>query len=225
VQLDYERIYLPYGQFLTIAGESLNAQTKRDAFWDLELKPYLDRVKPGSHVIDVGAHVGYYSGYWAATGNLVTAVEGHPVYLPLLQENVDRNGWRPSINVLPFFAYHTTCFLEEVTEHETHASNTWRMSEGQSGRLALPLDISCAVWCQYWQRLDLIKVDAQGADLHVLVGAEWLIARYRPLILIEFEDRLASLHGDTADDYHRWAAEHHYREVSINGWNCLLEPQ
>jgi FkbM family methyltransferase len=48
----------------------------------------------------------------------------------------------------------------------------------------------------------LIKVDAQGADFHVLSGAGATIRRSRPVVLFEWERDLGKLHGVVLDDYH-----------------------
>lgn len=50
----------------------------------------------------------------------------------------------------------------------------------------------------------LLKIDAQGADLRVLRGAEATIRASRPVILFEFEAGLAGRHGDTLDDARRF---------------------
>lgn len=50
-------------------------------------------------------------------------------------------------------------------------------------------------------RVDLIKVDTQGADLRVLLGAQDTIRRCRPVILFEWERDLSMQHGSSWDDY------------------------
>jgi FkbM family methyltransferase len=222
-------ITLPYGTFHVRPGDSLNDSTAQAGFWDGDLQPFFDRVPEGSLTIDVGAHVGFYSVYLAKVrGCAVIAHEGHPVYLPLLRENVVGL----PVRVDPRFAYSRACRLREQLDHETRASNTWLPAAlGVSGVPAVTLD------AQYLhvleeaarrlggvaQSIGLLKVDAQGADLHVLLGAEQIIARWHPPILLEYEAGLAAQHGHTAEDYDRWIAEHGYRKTAINGWNAYLE--
>lgn len=216
-------VELAYGTFEMLEADSVTPQTIGDRFWDLELKPTLDRVQPGQHVVDVGAHIGLYSGYWASRGCIVTAVECHPVYEPILCANMARNGWGAAVLVLPTFLYSRRVMLVEALDSETRASNTWLPAPDHvldvAARFALPLDDLML------STVHFLKVDAQGADLHVLLGAEKTITRDRPTILIEYEAELTLRHGHTAADYHQWAIAHGYREESINGWNCVLVPE
>nr|WP_294523222.1 FkbM family methyltransferase [uncultured Rhodopila sp.] len=64
------------------------------------------------------------------------------------------------------------------------------------------------------ERVALIKVDTQGADLRVLRGAEGTIRRCRPTVLFEWERDLSAQHGDAMDDYHAFFAALDY-DVSV----------
>jgi FkbM family methyltransferase len=64
------------------------------------------------------------------------------------------------------------------------------------------------------ERVALIKVDTQGADLRVLRGAEGTIRRCRPTVLFEWERDLSAQHGDAIEDYHAFFATLDY-DVTI----------
>jgi FkbM family methyltransferase len=58
--------------------------------------------------------------------------------------------------------------------------------------------------------LALLKVDAQGSDLHILQGARATIARCRPAIVAECERELTRAHHHTIDDYRAFFAQVDY---------------
>ena len=209
---------LPYGTFERAdSDDPFQNDIASTGFWDKDLQPFLDMVKPGELVVDVGAHIGLYSGYWASRGCNVVACEAHPAFVDLLAMNMLHNGWRERVWLVPSFLYSRPTWLQEHVEHPTQASNTWLpVAEGTTGpQWAVTLDSADLAPV-------LIKVDAQGADLHVLLGAERTIQRHHPNILIEYEAPLAKQHGHSAEDYERWITTHRYKKTPVNGWNAYL---
>jgi FkbM family methyltransferase len=51
------------------------------------------------------------------------------------------------------------------------------------------------------ENVSLIKIDTQGSDFRVLVGAERTIAKSKPVVLFEWERDLAALHGATLEGF------------------------
>lgn len=209
-------LQLPYGTFLCEPTDYFNEEVQQTGFWDHDLRVPLDSVPAGSFVVDVGAHIGLYAGYLASRGCVVTAFEGHPLYVPRLAYNLANNPrWPGQADYIPSFIYSHACLMGEHRQHDTRASNTW-LPDVAGTVPALPLDLAIPLALP----VRLLKIDAQGADLHVLLGAERLIAQHHPDILIEFEHPLAALHGHGPEDYHGWRDAHGYTQQDVNGWNA-----
>jgi FkbM family methyltransferase len=68
------------------------------------------------------------------------------------------------------------------------------------------------------EAVDFLKVDAQGADLHVLRGAENILLDERPLVVFEREPSLEGLHGVSGwEDYEKFFARVDYDVEPIEG--------
>jgi hypothetical protein len=59
-------------------------------------------------------------------------------------------------------------------------------------------------------RIDLIKVDVEGFELHMLRGAEAVIKQFRPRLFVELSDENLREQGGKAAELVRWLADHGY---------------
>ena len=122
----------------------------------------LSHCQEGSVGIDVGANCGYLSlvmSMAVALPGRVLSFEADPAYYDVLQRNIRSNGLQ---NVCSAFrAYVGTESGEgKVTLDE------------MARRLALT-------------RVDALKIDVDGGDYDVLRGAEDMLKRFRPLVVVE----------------------------------------
>lgn len=138
-------------------------------------------VRPGATVLDVGAHVGYYtllSAVLAGPSGRVHAFEPNPKNADFLRRHV-------RINRLD------TVRVEQaaVSDHEGTARFDFGTGSG-TGHLAdrgalevrtLRLDDYCA---QHALAPAAIKIDVEGAEMSVLQGARETLARHRPVIFL-----------------------------------------
>jgi FkbM family methyltransferase len=70
-----------------------------------------------------------------------------------------------------------------------------------------------------FSRLDFIKVDVEGAELHVLKGGKNVIAQFQPAMLIEIEDRHTARYKYSATDVVDWLSERGYEMYTWQrGW-------
>jgi hypothetical protein len=73
-------------------------------------------------------------------------------------------------------------------------------------------------------RLDFVKVDVEGAELHVLTGGEHIIDEFRPAMLIEIEARHTVRYGYSPDDVVDWLTARGYAmHTWKDGWQAASE--
>jgi hypothetical protein len=69
---------------------------------------------------------------------------------------------------------------------------------------------------QNWRRIDLIKMDIEGSELNALRGAEALLARDRPVLLLEAEEESLSLRGASLTELLDWMAARNYEAMDFS---------
>lgn len=146
----------------------------------------LDRAAPYvSTFIDVGANVGGWTNALlarqpAATGVLV---EPTPDALKQLRANVPN-----SMKIIAAAASHTAgtmTFYDEGGASEQSAGLAALTTNGQPIEVPV-VTVDGILTAQGWDLLDMLKIDAQGYDAHVLAGAGQALER-RAITIIQFE--------------------------------------
>ncbi|HEY2326945.1 MAG TPA: FkbM family methyltransferase [Gaiellaceae bacterium] len=166
---------------------------KRQATWEEDvLRLFRATVRPGMTVIDVGANIGFHSvvlSRLVGSSGRVHAFEPMPVTLELLNANLWRHGCA-NVTVHPQALSDRggTAMLEPDPNGRSGA----HLSE--SGFL-VELGMLDSAFPD--QRVDVMKVDVEGAEPLVLLGGAALIAR-SPGVLVVAEFR-ASTHLDGRD--------------------------
>jgi len=149
-------------------------------------KKLLQVAKCDSVFIDVGAHIGRFTFPMARllSEGVVVAVEPNPYAFEALLKGIKLNKFRNVIAVnvaLSDSDGTTTLYLKHITaassilefenSHSLVEVNT-RSLDNLVKELSLPY-------------VDIIKIDAEGAEILILKGAEETIKRFKPHILIE----------------------------------------
>ena len=148
---------------------------------------------PGVAFLDIGAHVGHYALRAAKAGCQVIAVEGNPECAAQLRLNMVANKLT-DVTVWALAAwdgYETLTFNagpEDILMRSGGNSLMPIDGRGGAGRTdmkltvaAVPLDDPLSLV----DRLDLVKMDVEGADLRVLRGMRLALQRLRPKLIIE----------------------------------------
>lgn len=189
-------------------------------FYEKPLATYfISQLSEGMVFVDVGAHVGQYtllaSKEVGPTGH-VYSFEPHPTNFEALSYNVRLNEFT---NVSLYNAALADSLLE--CELFINAADAGRRNRGtHSLRVQKDWSRSAAIPIRamrlddvlgYVTRLDVLKIDVEGAELLVLKGAEKLLARFRPIIAFESAEESTASFGHSTTDAKRLLAERGYR--------------
>ncbi len=160
-----------------------------DGFWEIWLTLFLSRfAKPGMTVVDVGANFGYYTllfGDAVGSSGQVVAIEPVPSTVQLLRLSIELNGY-------------TRCTALHEVALGQNASGEAHMfvppHEPKNATVvprALPDTLKVKstnldTVLKDFARVDLIKIDAEGAELDIVSGMEAVVAKHQPAVVLEF---------------------------------------
>jgi FkbM family methyltransferase len=211
-----------------MTAKAIMVLARRTRYLETEMLGLRELVRPGSVCVDVGAAAGLYT---AALSRLagptgrVHSVEplafAHPVWNRVLgtggAANVQRHalalGAAPGRGLMsvPVGRYGL------VTGRSFLADRCRGL--GSNAEFAGQVEVSVPVTtldglCEL-DRLDFIKIDVEGAELSVLQGAERVIARFRPALLVEIEARHTARYEYGPEDVAGWLTRRGY---SMYAW-------
>jgi FkbM family methyltransferase len=155
-------------------------------------------VRPDSICFDVGANLGTLSLVMAhlASRGKVYAFEPVPDTFAFLLENIARNR---VANIEPVNA---GCFSapSELEFHyvEEFGAGSFLAPSGATDPREKRFKVQCVTLDAFVEeralpRLDVVKIDVEGAEQDVLVGAERTFARFSPALVIEFNPTTSKL--------------------------------
>lgn len=171
----------------------------------------LPKLKAGDVVVDTGAALGDHTrAYLHAVGpsGRVIAFEPHPEFFRCLQFNC------PTADCRNAFLWSTPCELY-LQEAPGNVGASWAVRGPQEGAYgpipALPLDSLDL------DRLDFLKIDCEGADLHVLKGAQKTIARCRPTFVAETIEASMARQGISISEFYDFLDGLGYDHIAVIG--------
>lgn len=175
------------------------ALRKNDVYERDETRYIKHILKPGMTFIDVGAHIGYYTTIAARivgpTGR-VHAFEPFPANVAVLRRNAELFG--------------ETVVVHEAAVSDSTGRGTLYLDPNRNvdariyevaNRMTIEVDITTLDDALPDVAANILKVDAQGWDGHVLRGAERLLRRSPRIVgMIEFLPHFLEFAGDSAED-------------------------
>lgn len=176
------------GRIHAASGDlSLTPELVAHGTYDTPFTNFIQKhINPGDVVFDVGANIGLFTillGYQVWERGKVIAYEANPRVLPILRDNVAMNWFFDRVEIVPkaaaaevgkllflvpsrFDSCGSLMPIEHLLSTEDRRSEIERVEVDTE-----PLDIHAG----RFERIDLIKVDVEGAEERVFAGMEALL--------------------------------------------------
>ncbi len=193
----------------TINGFSIRFPARWSRYYETDYESgnyqYLkEKVKPGMHIIDIGAHLGLFSTISSAlTGEKgkVVCFEPTPGTYSILKQTLELNNCK---NVIPVQGAVSgangtaTFYVSETAGCNSNSlvkNNTSKQAKGYEVKL-FTID---TIVEQFSIQPGLIKIDAEGSELDVLTGATKTLNKYKPLLILGLHPAFIKQKGDSLE--------------------------
>jgi FkbM family methyltransferase len=185
---------------------------------------YREHLRPGCVALDVGANQGAHTRQMASrvgARGAVIAFEPIPIlYHALRTEFAAAREVQVRPQAVSDRAGRATFHINQKnSSYYSGLENADAVSGGTSIPIGVEITTLDALLPQL-ERLDLVKLDIEGAELHALRGATDLLARFRPLIVFEWGDQSSPIYGTTSDQIWSFFSARGYRLFAISGADC-----
>lgn len=177
------------------------------------------QVKPGMHVIDIGAHIGLFS---VCTSQLTgpkgktICFEPTPGTFSILKETLRLNHCDNVTAVQAAVGAtqgNTTFYISNALAGCN--SNSLVLNKDQSKAEAYDVTITTidAICAEYDLKPGLIKVDVEGAELDTMRGGVNTMKTARPLFIVGLHPAFIKMKGDTLKQIWDLIKEHRYKVI------------
>jgi FkbM family methyltransferase len=188
------------GRLNVVLPEAVSTHIWRHGFFEQDVCFFLlESLSSGMVFLDIGAHFGFFSlfaGELVGAGGRVVALEPMPTTFAHLSMNVARHGHLRNIAALNYAAYsaQTSLPFHDYGLVDAGFNSAFAMRREQDPAEPVRTVTVDARTCDELVTamslppVDVVKIDAESSELHVLRGMEQVIARSQPRIIMEVGD-------------------------------------
>jgi FkbM family methyltransferase len=203
--------HLSLGYFFPADDRLLMPQFVVNGEYEPQTTAYLLReLATDSVCLDVGANVGYYTCLMSrlASNGRVVAFEADPEIFELLRDNVAIN-WcekvaEPRNQAVADFSGSLTLFRRVGRSGNTSITQVPESERVVFGEPeSVEFEVDCVTIDEVvagFERLDVVKIDVEGAESLVLRGMGDTVQRLNPLVIMEWSPGQAEAAGGSADE-------------------------
>ena len=191
---------------------------------DWEKKTFLETIERNWTVIEIGANQGYFTKLFqklVGKKGAIHAFEPIPSTFKLLQESISNYPENYFLHNLGTGAENLDSveFHLPVNDHgqatmSPHASEAWQNQEiHKTICKVVRLDDFGPV--TILEKVDFIKLDAEGAELPSLLGAQKLLSKHKPILFFEGCKEWMSSFQYTPCDFDQFLETLHYKHLQV----------
>ena len=195
------------------AANVLSRQIEPELFW---IKKFL---KPDAVFVDIGANVGAY----------IYRLESHLIPKNIYAFEPNRMLYKRLRRIFPEINLFDTALSAEDSVAEfkvpvmngkkVHTRGTLQKNHKEAGETSAEVQKVKVMRLDSWQaernlpKIDFIKIDVEGHELETLRGAKDTIQKFRPVLMVEIEQRHhAAPVWDIVEEISQWGYAPHYLE-------------
>lgn len=160
----------------------------------------------GGVVVDLGANIGAFSLLAAKKGTTVYAVEPEPHNLEALKRNIEINRMENNIIVCP---YAISDFKGTAVIHDSGGGSSIK-DDGAFGAEVEVMSLDNLFSLYHIEQVDVMKIDIEGAEVEVILGASKENLNKCKYITMEFDIRSGRQMGDMV---RKLSETHHVRTM------------
>jgi FkbM family methyltransferase len=178
---NYNNILLKKPSLLFMKGifsDTISQQLFFQGYYDYDLtKLIIETAKNGGVFVDVGANIGYFSLLFASQNKNCSVFSFEPSLknLDLIKHNITANGLGEQITIYPYAAGNQNAEL--YFENGPNEQTGWgHISEKKTAQKVKVVRLDDILDSQI-QKIDLLKIDVEGFDIQVILGATELMRK------------------------------------------------
>ena len=220
--LQHRRVFCELNgrQYWLYSHEGMCRNILRGEEWEPHIRAFLEAfLKEGDVVIDAGAAFGVHTVTAArcvGSSGVVVAFEPQPQFLSLLEANCQANSVS-NVEIYP-------CALGRRTERvglrpvsydgpDTPMADVFLVKPEQATQVVQCIALDDLVTTR---NVALLKLDVQGAEVSVLLGAERFLREQRPYLIVEFEDHCLVRFGTSSAQLFHLLRERNYYPIFLD---------
>jgi FkbM family methyltransferase len=162
-----------------VPGDECHGVIAHTGLYELSLtRRFLREADRGGLLVDVGANFGYYSLLWTGQGRNCSAIafEPSPSVFSALAGNISKNHFSERIRARPFAVGRGGAPTVLFVPAPPGQTGWGHVSEAKEGSVSVP-STTLDQELKEIQEVSILKIDAEGLDFQVLLGAEECLRR------------------------------------------------